>query len=76
MGLDQKGQEPTGCPDLMMRAMARTNKMGDDAYLDRLLSYFQSKFHEKIKQFVPIRKKVFYVKNEKKYIYHQRLSLK
>ncbi|WP_231510758.1 phosphotransferase [Bacillus sp. UNC438CL73TsuS30] len=49
----------------MMRAMARTNKMGDDAYLDRLLSYFQSKFHEKIKQFVPIRKKVFYVKTKK-----------
>ncbi|OIK17050.1 aminoglycoside phosphotransferase [Bacillus sp. MUM 116] len=48
-----------------MRAMTKINKKGDDAYLDRLLSYFQSKFNEKIKQFVPIRKKVFYVKTRK-----------
>ncbi|WP_310176688.1 phosphotransferase [Neobacillus niacini] len=48
-----------------MKAMTRINNKGDDAYLDRLLSYFQSKFQEKIKQFVPIRKKVYYVKTKK-----------
>ncbi|WP_312474016.1 phosphotransferase [Neobacillus sp.] len=41
------------------------NRKGDDDYLDRLLSYFQSQFYEKIIQLVPIRKSVFFLKTDK-----------
>ncbi|MFZ7945535.1 MULTISPECIES: aminoglycoside phosphotransferase family protein [Bacillaceae] len=41
------------------------NNTGDDDNFDRLLSYFQSQFFEKIIQFVPIRKSVFLVKTDK-----------
>jgi hypothetical protein len=37
---------------------------GDDDYLNRLLSYFQSQFYEKIIQLVPIRKSVFLLRTE------------
>lgn len=40
--------------------------MGDDAYFDRLFSYFRSQFDEKIIRIVPIRKDVFFVKTVKK----------
>jgi len=38
---------------------------GDDAYFDRLLSYFQSQFLERIIRMIPIRHSVFFVKTEK-----------
>lgn len=40
------------------------NKKGDDDYYDRLFSYFQSQFYERIIQFVPLRKTVIFVKTE------------
>ncbi|MEO2074598.1 MAG: phosphotransferase [Bacillus sp. (in: firmicutes)] len=40
------------------------NKKGDDDYLNRLFSYFQLQFYEKIIQFVPLRKTVFFLKTE------------
>jgi thiamine kinase-like enzyme len=49
-----------------MRAFNTTNhKKGDDDYFDRLLSYFQSQFHERILQMVPIRKSVIYLRTDK-----------
>ncbi len=51
------------CLGTLMRAM--TNIKGDDAYFDRLLSYFQSKFYEKIIKMVPLRNIVFLVYTEK-----------
>ncbi|MEH7074183.1 phosphotransferase [Neobacillus drentensis] len=49
-----------------MRAFNITNnKKGDDDYFDRLLSYFQSQFYERIIQMVPIRKAVIYLRTEK-----------
>jgi len=41
------------------------NKKGDDDYFNRLLSYFQSQFLEKIIQLEPIRKSVFLLKTAK-----------
>lgn len=55
--------ELTVCLGMMMKALI--NKNGDDAYFDRLLSYFQSQFLEKIMNMVPIRHSVFLVKTEK-----------
>jgi thiamine kinase-like enzyme len=56
------------------------NQKGDDDYLDRLFSYFQSQFFEKIIQLVPIRKSVFFLKTVKNtYIvkgYHTNRRLK
>jgi thiamine kinase-like enzyme len=43
----------------------RGNQKGDDAYLSRLLSYFQSQFYEKIVQLSRIRKSVFLLKTDK-----------
>jgi len=51
------------CHGTLMKAMI--NKNGDDAYFDRLLSYFQSQFLEKIIRMYPIRHSVFFVKTEK-----------
>ena len=49
-----------------MRAFNTTNnKKGDDDYFDRLLSYFQSQFYERIIQMVPIRKSVVYLRTDK-----------
>ncbi|CRK84279.1 aminoglycoside phosphotransferase [Neobacillus massiliamazoniensis] len=53
-----------GCLDISMKAMTN-NIYGDDPYLNRLLSYFQSQFYEKIIRMVPIRNHVFLVKTEK-----------
>src|SRR4051794_30391480 len=54
------------CRVTKMRAYNTTNnKKGDDDYFDRLLSYFQSQFHERIVQMVPIRKSVIYLKTDK-----------
>jgi thiamine kinase-like enzyme len=54
------------CLVTKMRAFKTTHyKKGDDDYFDRLLSYFQSQFHEKIVQMVPIRKSVIYLKTDK-----------
>ncbi|WP_042459133.1 phosphotransferase [Neobacillus dielmonensis] len=47
-----------------MRAVHNTNK-GDDDYLDRLFSYFQSQFSQQIVEGIPIRKNVFLVKTAK-----------
>ncbi|WP_244906707.1 phosphotransferase [Neobacillus soli] len=41
------------------------NKNGDDDYFDRLLSYFQSQFYERIIGLIPIRKSVFLLKTKK-----------
>lgn len=41
-----------------------TNKKGDDDYINRLFSYFQSQFQERIIQFIPLRKSVFLLKTE------------
>ncbi|WP_231507604.1 phosphotransferase [Bacillus sp. UNC41MFS5] len=50
----------------MMRAFNTPNhKKGDDDYFDRLLSYFQSQFYERILQMVPIRKSVIYLRTDK-----------
>jgi thiamine kinase-like enzyme len=51
------------CRGTLMKAMI--NNKGDDAYFDRLLSYFQLQFYEKIIRMVAIRHSVFYVKTEK-----------
>jgi hypothetical protein len=51
------------CLGILMKVMIKNN--GDDAYFDRLLSYFQSQFFEKIIRMVPIRNAVFFVKTEK-----------
>jgi thiamine kinase-like enzyme len=49
-----------------MRVFSQTiNKKGDDDYFDRLLSYFQSEFNEKIIQMVPIRKSVIFLRTDK-----------
>ncbi|WP_040207819.1 phosphotransferase [Neobacillus jeddahensis] len=42
-----------------------TNQKGDDDYFDRLLSYFQSQFLERIIQLVSVRNSVFLLKTEK-----------
>ncbi|MED4225041.1 aminoglycoside phosphotransferase family protein [Neobacillus cucumis] len=49
----------------MKATNTRGNQKGDDAYLSRLLSYFQSQFYEKIVQLSRIRKAVFLLKTEK-----------
>lgn len=63
-----------------MKAANRNNNMRDDVYLNRLFSYFQSQFHDNIKEFVPIRGHVFLVKTDKQaYIlkgYHSNRRLK
>lgn len=41
------------------------NKKGDDDYFDRLLSYFQSQFSERIIQMVPIRSSVIFLRTDK-----------
>ncbi|MEH6905599.1 phosphotransferase [Neobacillus drentensis] len=41
------------------------NKKGDDDYFDRLLSYFQSRFSERIIQMVPIRSSVIFLRTDK-----------
>jgi hypothetical protein len=51
------------CLGTLMKAMI--DKRGDDAYFDRLLSYFQSQFFGKIIRMVPIRNSVFFIKTEK-----------
>jgi hypothetical protein len=47
---------------MLMKAMIKQN--GDDSYLNRLLSYFQSQFMEEIIQLIPIRKWVFLVQTK------------
>jgi thiamine kinase-like enzyme len=50
----------------MMRAYNTTvTKKGDDDYFDRLLSYFQSQFYERIIVLIPIRKSVLLLKTNK-----------
>ncbi|ETI66380.1 phosphotransferase [Neobacillus vireti] len=49
----------------MKATNASMNQKGDDDYLNRLFSYFQSQFYEKIIQLVPIRKSVFILKTVK-----------
>jgi thiamine kinase-like enzyme len=54
------------CLVTKMRAFKTTHyKKGDDDYFDRLLSYFQLQFHERILQMVPIRKSVIYLRTSK-----------
>ncbi|WP_257148574.1 aminoglycoside phosphotransferase family protein [Bacillus sp. AFS073361] len=54
------------CRVTKMRAFNTPNqKKGDDDYFDRLLSYFQSQFLERIVQMVPIRKSVIYLRTDK-----------
>lgn len=49
-----------------MRAFnTANNKKGDDDYFDRLLSYFQSKFYDRILQMIPIRKAVIFLRTDK-----------
>jgi len=49
-----------------MKAINPTgNHKGDDAYFDRLLSYFQSHFQDEIIQLKPIQKSVFLLKTTK-----------
>ncbi|MBV7505962.1 aminoglycoside phosphotransferase family protein [Bacillus sp. sid0103] len=43
----------------------RNQQKGDDDYFDRLLSYFQTQFYERIIKMVPIRKSVIYLRTEK-----------
>ncbi|MEH7306485.1 phosphotransferase [Neobacillus drentensis] len=43
----------------------RNQQNGDDDYFDRLLSYFQTQFYERIIKMVPIRKSVIYLRTEK-----------
>ncbi|PLS01281.1 phosphotransferase [Neobacillus cucumis] len=46
-----------------MRAINSPGSLkGDDGYLNRLLSYFQSQFYEKIIQLTPLRKSVYLLK--------------
>jgi thiamine kinase-like enzyme len=64
-----------------MRAFKTTNnKKGDDDYFDRLLSYFQSQFSERIIQMVPIRSTVIFLRTvENKYVikgYHSNSRLR
>ncbi|EKN66203.1 aminoglycoside phosphotransferase [Neobacillus bataviensis LMG 21833] len=49
-----------------MKAINRlVNQKGDDDYFDRLFSYFQSQFYEKIIEFVQIRNSVFLLITDK-----------
>ncbi|WP_160721937.1 phosphotransferase [Bacillus sp. USDA818B3_A] len=41
------------------------SQKGDDDYLNRLLSYFQVQFHEKVIQLVPVRKSVYLLKTDR-----------
>jgi thiamine kinase-like enzyme len=64
-----------------MRAINKPGKQkGDDDYLNRLLSYFQSQFYEKIIQLVMVRKSVFLLRTKNNtYIlkgYHSNNKLK
>jgi hypothetical protein len=55
--------EHMACRATLTKAMINTK--GDDQFFNRLLSYFQSQFTEKIIQFYPIRSLVFYLETEK-----------
>jgi thiamine kinase-like enzyme len=49
-----------------MRAFnTTTNKKGDDDYFDRLLSYFQTQFYERIIRMIPIRKTVILLNTDR-----------
>ncbi|MFC4800944.1 phosphotransferase [Neobacillus sp. GCM10023253] len=64
-----------------MRAVNIRSGNGDDAYFDRLFSYFQSQFQGEISKFVPIRGNVFLIKTKKQsyilkgYSNHRKLKL-
>lgn len=50
---------------LMKVANSKSNHNGDDAYFDRLFSYFRSQFTEKITRFVPIKSSVILLETKK-----------
>jgi thiamine kinase-like enzyme len=68
------------CLVTMMKVNKRGNKTGDDDYFDRLFSYFQEQFYERIDQMIMIRKLVILLKtNKNTYIikgYHKNNSLR
>ncbi|MEH7417147.1 aminoglycoside phosphotransferase family protein [Neobacillus drentensis] len=71
----------TVCQVTVMKAInSPGSQKGDDDYLNRLLSYFQSNFYEKIVQLVLVRKSVYLLKTKKNtYImkgYHSDKKLK
>ncbi|MED4203204.1 phosphotransferase [Neobacillus mesonae] len=47
------------------RVKPSENMHGDDAYFDRLFSYFQSQFHEKVVDMTPLQRSVLLLKTEK-----------
>jgi thiamine kinase-like enzyme len=61
--MEWANQEAMACRGMLMKAMI--NRHGDDSYQNRLFSYFQTQFEEKILQMQPIRKWVFLMRTEK-----------